>query len=319
MLNRRELKKLFHGCLRFEKTDGYLRPRRFTEEQMEYLKIDDYWHERSFGAASITLNFYTDAESFSFDYKLFTKTAIKSTVEVYQDGFLTGIVKTDDLAEEGTLSFDLKKGLKNVEMYLSNYNEYGIKNLTINGEWKGVKKGKNKVLFLGDSITQGGGTLRSGQTFVNIVKRDLNYEIINQGVAAYIFDENLITPINFIPKKIVVAFGTNNYNKTIETNEKLIFGFYKRLIAVYGNIPVLTILPPFRNDVDSVLTRERFVNLVKIINDAVKAYKNIKVVNACYMIPHFPDYFLEDKTHPNAFGAEVYAKNLIKEIKKIKF
>lgn len=124
MLSINELKKLYHGCLWFEKTDGFLRARRFTKEQMKYFLFNKFFYDRTFCSASVTLEFLTTAENISFEYKQFTDTGVLSTFEVYEDGFLTGKVVTKDAGSSGKLDFALKKGNKTVILYLPNYVEY---------------------------------------------------------------------------------------------------------------------------------------------------------------------------------------------------
>ena len=135
-----ELKKLYHGALCFKRTQKYLRARRFTEEQIKYFYCNDIWKTRVYGSSSITIKFITDAESFSFDYKMFYDIEVENTFEVYEDGFLTFMVKDHEIPHEGRLTVNLKKGLKKVELYLPNYREYGIKNFVIDGNYKSVKK-----------------------------------------------------------------------------------------------------------------------------------------------------------------------------------
>lgn len=184
LLEKKDLKQLVHGALCFKATQGYVIPRRFTDEQIALFKdetIPNYrsYRERMYCGASITLEFITTAERIAFDYKFFLKTHRKSTFEVYVDGFLTYLAHDADL-REGRLEFFFKAGEKHIEIYIPNYSEVGIKNFIIDGEYKPIPQAKTKVLFIGDSITQGCGTERSGQTYVNVLKRALNYEIVLQ-------------------------------------------------------------------------------------------------------------------------------------------
>ena len=319
-LSTKELKHLYHGNLRFKKNNGYLLARRFTEEQEKYLEFNDFLHLRTFCSASITIEFYTMAKSFSFDYKLFSDIGVKSTFEVYEDGFLTSKIITDDLERQGNLTFVLKNKIrKKVVLYLPNYSEYGIKNFYIDGEFEIVAHSKKKVLFLGDSITQGGGTERSGHTYVSLISRELGYEVVNQGIGGYIFDKNIIKELPFKPKKIIVAFGTNDVWYSAEENEKRIFDFFNRLYELYHNVKVLVVLPPFMGNSEQEAINAKFRILVGTIKNQCERYENIYVVNAYKMIPHFVDYFTADYVHPNVLGAVIYADNLIKSIKKINF
>lgn len=322
LLEKKNLKKLFHGAVCFKTTCDYVRPRRFSDEQIALFKDDSIpnyrsYRERMYCGASITLEFVTGATRIAFDYKFFLKTNRKSTFEVYVDGFLTHLVHDADL-QEGCLEFCFKSGEKHIEIYIPNYSEVGIKNFIIDGEYKAVPKNKTKVLFIGDSITQGCGTERSGQTYVNVVKRALNYEIINQGIGGYVFDKDLIIPLSFKPKKIVVAFGTNNRRRSDDENLERITAFFEKLNEQYGKLSVLVILPPYAGDMDKEFLREKFAIINQMIVKAASKYSNVKITRAYKMIPHMPEYYA-DMLHPNALGAEVYGTSIVKEIKKIKF
>ena len=117
--------------------------------------------------------------------------------------------KVTDLEEEGTLEYLLKNGEKKVILYFPVDADIAIKNFYSDADVFAVEKGE-KVLFIGDSITQGFGTFETGQTFVNVANRILNYEILNQGIGGYYFDKNSLMPLEkFTPDKVVIAMGTN--------------------------------------------------------------------------------------------------------------
>lgn len=93
--------------------------------------------------------------------------------------------------------------------------------------WKGSPDSKvmravknEKVLWLGDSITQGYGPLRSSCTYVSVANRILNYDIINQGIGGYIYDKNSLMKMEgYEPDKIIVALGTNQYKDNLLSGE----------------------------------------------------------------------------------------------------
>ena len=68
-----------------------------------------------------------------------------------------------------------------------------------------------------------------------------------------------------------------------------------------------------------VIESEENVMLVaEKVKEIAEGYSNVKVVEGMKLIPHFPDYFL-DNLHPNALGCETYARNLVKAIEEIGF
>ena len=313
------LRELFHGSVCFVYKESYIIPRRFTLEQKNIFPETHSFYGRTLCGASITLELVTDSDKISFDYKFFYRSGIKSRFEVYTNGFLTHLIQDCELADEGKLEFVFKKGRKRIEIYLPNYSETGIKEFCVNGAYKQIPKKRTKVLFIGDSITQGGGSKRSAQTYVNITKRAMDYEVLNQGIGGYYCDEKIIKEIPFDPDKIIVAFGTNHLYFTEEQNEKAIGGFFEALDKRYKNKKTLVILPPFygREQVENI--REKYKRIKEIFLDIISNYSNMQAVSAYKMIPHLAEYYMDDFIHPNALGMEIYGNCLVKEIKRIKF
>ena len=164
-------------------------------------------------------------------------------------------------------------------------------------------------------LTQGYGTFETGQTFVNVANRILNYEILNQGIGGYYFDKNSLMPLEkFTPDKVVIAMGTNLCYWT--DKEKYVAEFFEKLPSVYGDIPVLVITPLWRSDYPDAF--DEICEIRSLIEKYSASLKNVKIIRGDTLIPHDEKYFY-DKLHPNASGGEIYGKNLAKKIKALKF
>ncbi len=324
-LSNNELQKIYFGAYNFSETqDGYLQSFQNTTDQIAYFKdAFEFWYERCTASTSKTIEIKTDAKKISLDYK-FSWKGSEDSFELCVDGLITQIFYVKDLKEEGTVSFDLAAGLdgiygskdgkKDVVIYLPADATVGIKNFQIDGEYVPAKKNE-KVLWLGDSITQGYGPLRSSQTYVSVANRLLNYDIINQGIGGYIYDKKSLMPMpGYKPSKLIVALGTNQYGtETMKDIEE----YYPRLFEIYGkDIPTLVITPLWRGDnLEGVPTLVKFADKLKEI---LAKYPNIKVVDGFKMVPHLPEYFL-DNLHPNQLGTEVYGRNLVEKIRELGF
>lgn len=313
-LTKEQLKAIYHGALWYQETeDGYLQAFQYTKEQNEYFeKVSDFWFERCTASTAKTLEFVTEATSCSFEYK-FLWVGSEDSVELWIDGQAAEIRYVKDMEKEGTLSFDLPEGSKNVMIYLPADATMVIRNFEINGTYKQAEK-KEKVLWMGDSITQGFGPLRSGHTYVSVANRLLNYDIINQGIGGYVYDKNVLMQMyDYKPDKIIISMGTNQFGtESMEGIEE----YYELLKEIYGDTPVLCILPLWRDDVPNGLpTLIKFCNNLKKI---AEKYSNVTVVDGFKLVPHLPEYFL-DKLHPNCLGCEVYGRNLVLEIQKTGF
>jgi len=311
-----QLKSIYHGALWFRETeDGYLQAFQYTKEQNEYFeKVSDFWFERCTASTAKTLEFITTATTCSFEYK-FIWTGSQDSVELWVDGQATDIRYVKDMEKEGTLSFELPEGpkAKQVMIYLPADATVVLRNFEINDTFETVTK-KEKVLWMGDSITQGFGPLRSGHTYVSVANRLLNYEVLNQGIGGYVYDKNVLMQMyDYKPDKIIISMGTNQFGtESMEGIEE----YYKLLKEIYGETPVLCILPLWRDDVPNGLpTLIKFCNNLKKI---AEQYDNVTIVEGFKLVPHLPEYFL-DKLHPNCLGCEVYGRNLVLEIEKAGF
>lgn len=314
ILSNEELKKIYFGAYSFEETeDGYLQAYQYTKAQMDYFRAaSDFWYDRCMASTSKTLEFTTEGRKASFDYKIIWAGS-QDSVELCVNGRIREIVYVKDLDESGTISFDLPEGKKDVIIYLPADATALVKNFEIDAEYTPAKKGQ-KILWLGDSITQGFGPLRSSQTYVSVANRLLNYDIINQGIGGYVYDKNSLMKMDgYKPDKIIVALGTNQYGTE---SMKDIEEYYEVLTELYKGIPILCITPLWRGDnMEGVPTLFKFCDKLKEI---VKKYDIVTMVDGFELVPHLPEYFL-DNLHPNQLGTEVYARNLVSEIEKIGF
>jgi len=315
ILTNEELKNIYFGAYEFEETaDGYLQAFQYSKEQVEYFKgAFEMWYERCTASSAKTLEFTTSATKLSLEYKFIWKCSLDS-FELMVDGLITDIAYVKDIADEGTIEWNLPEGEKDVVIYLPSDATVLVRNFTIDADVKRTVKNE-KVLWLGDSITQGYGPLRSAHTYVSVANRLLNYDILNQGIGGYIYDKNSLMKMEgYTPDKIIVALGTNQYgDETMTAVEE----YYERLIGIYGNeIPILCITPLWRGDSeDGIPTLMAYCEKIKKI---VAQYKNIRIVEGMKLVPHLPEYFL-DNLHPNCLGCEWYGRNLVKEIRKMGF
>ncbi len=301
-----QLKEIYYGAFSISETeDGYLQSFQYTQQQMQYFKeSSEFWYDRCKASNAKTLEFITRATKFSLEYKIIW-VGSEDTIELAVDGLITKIYYIKDLQKEGEISFEMSDGEKKVMVYLPADATILIRNFEINANIFPVKK-KEKVLWMGDSITQGYGPLRSAHTYVSVANRLLNYDIINQGIGGYIYDKNVLVNMEgYSPDKVIVSLGTNQYGTE---SMKDVEEYYERLSEVYGDRPVLCITPIWRGDSpDGAEVLAKFCQKTK---DICTKFSNITVVEGFRLVPHVSEYFL-DNLHPNALGSEIYGSNLV--------
>jgi len=313
-LSNEQLKKIYYGAYSFSETDdGYLQAFQYSQQQMQYFKgTVDFWYDRCMASNAKTLEFATSATQLSFEYKIIWLGS-EDSIELAVDGLISKIYYLKNLQREGSISFDMPEGEKKVTVYLPADATILIRNFDINADLYPVEKNE-KVLWMGDSITQGYGPLRSAHTYVSVANRLLNYDIINQGIGGYIYDKNVLMKMEgYSPDKIIISLGTNQYRTE---SMKAVEEYYERLAEVYGNTPVLCITPIWRGDAPD--STEVLASFNQRLKDICAGYSNVTVVDGFSLVPHVSEYFI-DNLHPNALGSEVYGRNLVLAIQKAGF
>ena len=315
ILSNEELKKIYFGTYEFEEYEGgYLKANQYSKAQMDYFRSAlEMWYERCDVSTAKTIEMITDASEISFEYKLIWKCS-EDSVEMYVDGLASQIFYIKDLKEEGIIRFTLPEGTHRIVIYLAADATMLIRNFSVDSTYQ-IPVKDTKVLWLGDSITQGYGPLRSSETYVSIANRYLDYDVINQGIGGYIYDSrSLMKMPGYDPDKIIVALGTNQYG---EENMSAVEEYYETLIGIYGTeIPILCISPIWRGDHPDEL--HVFFRFCSNVREIAGRYPNIKIIDGLTLVPHLEEYYL-DNLHPNCLGTETYAANLVKEIRRIGF
>ena len=316
------LKKLIKGACYFEAERGYLTAFRFSKEQIELTKKDGYseaWRNRVLFSGGIRLELRTNAEHICLDYKAYfgdcEKGGRSKSLDIWIGGVLYSVIDINQV--KGKISITLPAGEKFVAIYLPNYCRFSIKNFTIDGRYKSVKDKGQRVLVIGDSITNGFGSLFSSGSYFNELQRLTGYNMLNQGIGGYRCEpEELMYVDGFMPDKIITFLGTNWYNSPeCYDYERATIDFYKKLTQMYPNKQIISISPIWRDD---NVARERFDWCRSIVKRECEKYECITFVDGYTLVPCVEECFC-DKIHPNEYGSLLLAQNLHKIIKKVNF
>lgn len=317
-LSNETLSRLIKGACYFEIKNGYLFSYRYSRTQIEHMSKEGYnayWLNRALISGPQRIELKTDSTQISFDYKASETHINANTIDLYIDNVLYSVYHINDTLK-GRVEFSLPQGEKTARIYLPCESTLSIKDFTINGKYKSVESKGENVLILGDSITQGAGPQIASLAYANALSRELNYNILAQGIGGYRYEPDDVMAVDdFAPDKIIVALGTNSYNDDSYDYDSSVIEFYKRLSEVFPKVPVLSVTPLWRGNVEDW---ERFYWCIDKIKDECSKYENIKLVDGFTLVPNVEDCF-SDKVHPNSFGSLMYSINLIKAIKKLKF
>lgn len=314
-LTLKELATYVHGAYKITEIDGRLAFSRFDEKQFAVTdKLNNTINNAARTDASITIEFFTDASSIAFDCVFpYTPTDL-DTLDVFADGVLVDSFNVDDTPCGGVrLVSELPAGKKRVTLYMPCDGRAEIGDLELDGTFADKVKKRERVMFIGDSITQGYGPYLSSMTYVNCFARLIDCEVFNQGIGGYYYDEKFIMPLDTQkPDMIIVAMGTNQIRSADKAER--VKEFYKALDAVYPDVKKLAVTPLWR-----VVTDEE-MNALLELSAAIRATcaeHDIPVVDGFELVPHSKKWF-KDGLHPNASGCMLYALNLGKKYSMIR-
>ena len=312
-LTDKELKSLFHGALSVEQDDeGYLIPHRLTERQRKFYEYREKTHIRACATPNVRLAFRTDADEFSIDYRI--TCGIKCFFDLFVDGAL--VWHCGDVLEgggKGTFHFDLPEGTHDVVLYLPFLSRASLSNLTVpDGATVTPLPWRPTMLLLGDSITQGAVASYPSNTYANRLPDMLGFDAVNQAVSGEIFRPDMIDgEIGFSPKIVTVAYGTNDFAKCESADEvaKNATEYYRRLRATFPEARVFCILPIWRAGHEPPRAAGTFSSVRQIVRTAAEAV-GATVIDTLNFVPHLPEFFYDQRLHPNDLGFLHYASAL---------
>ncbi len=317
ILTRKQIESITRGALStFEDGDG-LHFRRFSEKQEEYIKSVSNFNIKVFNTAGVRFDFYTDSDFVAFEYSTGLRATSRNVaIDTYLDGAL---VHNEDIIPEGTewgsyRADFAKTGRKHVTVYLPHLTELILRSLSLSdgATFEPFADYKKKVLMCGDSITQGHHTEYTSLSYANRLARNFGWDMLNQAVAGYWFDEKWIDgDIGFAPELITVAYGTNDWyiDDGIEKFEVETRAFFARLGEVFPNVPVAAILPIWRVNHDTPKSAT-LDEIRKRITEVAGEFACVRVIDASGFVPHLPEFFADDGVHPNALGHAEYARGV---------
>ena len=315
--------EIFKNAYKVLKTDkGYL-PIRFTQKQFDYYKsLNQAMEYRSRNTAGICMDFYTDAKSISFSYTAGCFSRRYVGFDFYENGIFRKHIEEALDSTHGTFNHTLERDCnKRVTVYIPNLSEVTITDLDI-GNFRPVEiNTKERLLFLGDSITQGMTTLSPSLAFTTQITNALGAQSLNRGVGSDKYDINLLDEQDeYNPTKIFVALGINDIFSMAQPSEIEIKlnradAYMEKLRDIYKLAKVYIITPIWclRLEED-VAFKKLFDKYSKELTKLAQKHGFI-AIDGYNLVPHKTKYFQDLSVHPSDSGFNHYADNLLNAIK----
>ena len=211
------IKKITVGAVRiWEDADGFRFARFTEEEEAGWYSCTKILGDRCRSLCGIRLEFLTDASEISFMLSSGNK------VDVWLNGVYHRTVCFSDVRENGETKvvIPLKdqlgapNGETRVALWLPHHGGGCVSLLDAEGAtYIRPVEFKHRLLFLGDSITQGWNSERESMGYADRISRFYDAYAVNCAVGGGCFSTATIGENGSKPEAVVVAFGTNDFAK----------------------------------------------------------------------------------------------------------
>ena len=310
------IKQITAGAIRIEQAADGIHFYKCTDRQIEAwrLKNKDLGH-RAAGTTGVRLDFHTNSQKLSFGVSRGNK------FELYIDNLLR---RQFLLKDEKQASVDLCDALGNkqteyrVTLIFPSHDDGGVL------EWIELDDNATvrphaydrKMLFIGDSITQGWASKYDSLSYAWRVTRHFNADSVIQGIGGAYFHEDCFDHIDYDPDTVLVAYGTNDFGhfKTYDefrghaaANLALIANEYKG--------KQIFVLSPIWRDKREGKSMGTFEGCRAIVAEEAKKL-GLMHIDGLALVPPIPEFFGDAYLHPNDEGFALYAENLIIELEK---
>jgi len=323
------IREVTTGAASVEFRDGKYEFSRFTVRESEVIN-----HPYVCAPAGIQMKFKTDGRVLKL--KVHTQKAIDIrsyfSFDVFVNDILAGCIQNlgddecignyadkahplGDFCEE----FELGTGEKYIKILFPHSVTAHIKEFEITDATYIVPvKKEKKIVFYGDSITQGFDALHPSKTYAVKLSDALDAEIINKAVGGAIFNPELAKiRSDIMADYVVVAYGTNDWNSVdIDSFRKNAEGFLSGIKMNYPDIPIFVTTPLWRPDWRETKRCGEFWNIENTIKEIFGNSENITVISGFDLIPHDINLFGDLCLHPSEKGFDNYFDNLLFSIKR---
>lgn len=288
---------------------------RFTEKQLRvYEKYGEATKIRTGCLAGVFIGIKTSSKTIDVEFRLKGRARNYIGLDLESDGIVIKSVRMKDLLPEiSHLKFNLfqfpDQREREIKLYLPVSVEVELVSFGPHGE--PLEKPGKKILFLGDSITQGMDCISPVCAYPVVTARILGSDYINQGVGGFVFDaESLDENLSFEPDIITVAYGVNDWGMDLADQQikKSVCEYLEKLKKIFPQSKIFVITPIWTEREDQKKKAGTLQDVRKIIQDSARNLK-CNVIDGLSLVPHNSFYFV-DGVHPNETGHLCYGINL---------
>ncbi len=304
-----EMKSITVGAVYAEPYEGGIRFLKCKPEQVQaWTEVGDWWTAVALASTGIRLDFHTDSSWLGV-------TLSGKKCEVLINGLFEQMLvpKNSDAFE--SFQILLPAGENRVTLVFSSHNPFCVlKELSVDdGAYIKPHCYDRKLLFIGDSITQGWNAKYDCLSYAYQTSFSLNAESVIQGVGGGRFLPKTFAKADFDPDAVIMAYGTNDYSDcpTLEEAMGQAEEYLSLVKQAYPAAKLICITPIYRFD-----GQEKAIGTFEAYRLALAEKAEALgycVIDGFTLVPHTMDFFA-DEVHPNDLGFSQYAKNLTQQL-----
>ena len=298
-----QIKKLTVGAVDIEQTADGIFFYKMQKCQIDaFYALSDILGFRAKTTTGIRLDFETDSKFLAFDVKSGAK------FEYLIDGVYQGTVEINDKRAKIELSAPCR-----VTLVFPSHDVGVIDNVELSDGASAVRhKFDKKVLFIGDSITQGWNSGIDTLSYAYRASFALNLDSVIQGVGGAYYHASTFADSGFEPDTVIVAYGTNDvWHFGTKDEMALQLRAYLGLVKeTYKQSKIYAISPIW---VSGGSEEKRMGNLWECYRFIAEEIEKCGVehIRGLDLVPHERRYFADD-LHPNKDGFGEYSGKLAK-------
>ena len=311
-----QIKQITKGAIRITQMEDGIHFYKCTEKQIAaWTARNKDLGARAAGTTGVRLDFHTSSQHLSF------ATAQGNKFELYIDNILHRQFLLKDEKQASVALCDAlgnRKDEYRVTLIFPSHDAGGVL------EWLELDDGASviphiydrKILFIGDSITQGWASKYDSLSYAWRVTRHFNADSVIQGIGGAYFHEDCFDSIDFDPDFVLVAYGTNDfgYYKTYE-ELRLHASRHLALIAQEYRGKKIFVLSPIWRDKREGKSMGTFEECRAIVAREAEVL-GLTHIDGLSLVPPMPELFGDAYLHPNDEGFALYAENLIIALEK---
>jgi len=314
-----QIQSVTFGAVCIEQQDDGIHFFKCTKKQLDgWYSLAQSLGDRALTTTGIRLDFHTDASEVSFTVDAMGPgTGAKFELLINDVTELCSYLPADE--GEHTFTMALPAGENRVTFVLPSHNVPGLLKAV---ELKDASVFKahefdTKIIFIGDSITQGWNAKYDSMSYAYRVARFFNADCIIHGVGGGRFDKVTFEKVeNFDPEIVTIAFGTNDFGhfQTLEELEQKADEHLEAVAQAYPDKIRICMTPLRRVDEDQPKAMGMNWQLRQVI-EKLAAKHGFHVLDGYNVIP-YNEHFFSDGVHPNDLGFSVMADRMIAAILK---